>query len=678
MYRYKISVMLNDAESTEIFNTGIVSLSQPFYGTNTDGTPNLFSASLNLDEVDEYENRHMVDGVECGYKFSATQYWSAADNSKSVAMTSAAAFITRAVPTVSVTIPTGGVDAREYTFAGNYTQTDGDSLNWHQWEIADGNGEILKDTGKLYGSRPLTVHFDGFFNGEYQIRLTVQTENGVTATSGWQTFTVAYEENSAFRGELTARRATEKRTAVSVDWGVLRYIPAVSHTNADIEEGVLKLRTTGSQVLWNTVNGESMAFDDPWTMFFRTTWITQGDNDTTLLTITGRDGVIYRVKQYGTSHDVIAGYVYLQALNSDSTERGSVRLRCLYGGTHTVTAVITPDVLYLRLDGFRPGLYPGDVLYPDGDVYPLQDITERLRAKTFATVENGIVSVQLSGKQNVEYLHIVSGNASENASALYDRVEYTPVCTPDTLFFAADFSQEYGLNAGNVTTSEMPESVSVYRREPGSAVLTKAAKIPFGSTTGFLDYAVKSQQGPYSYRMVANSEEGGQLGVSDSNEVNPCFWNWAILKCDEIEPGVFRVKDEFLFGKNLASGNIANNNNPSVYATFTKYPMVMRSPANYRTGTLESMIGVIDAGTCRYSDTVEMMEKLYELNTTDDALFLKDRKGSMFPIRLMGETSQAMQDNTREQAVTARLQWVEIGGMDGISVYRELRGGDMA
>jgi hypothetical protein len=119
------------------------------------------------------------------------------------------------------------------------------------------------------------------------------------------------------------------------------------------------------------------------------------------------------------------------------------------------------------------------------------------------------------------------------------------------------------------------------------------------------------------------------------------------------------VQSSYRFGKNLTSGSITNNNQPGVFKNFTPYPTVMIAPQNYQSGTLQSLIGVINNG--EYSDTINLRDAIYELSTTKNTLFLKNRKGDLLKIRPTDSITMETMDNTRAQAQTVSFPWAEVG-----------------
>ena len=75
---------------------------------------------------------------------------------------------------------------------------------------------MLKTSGKVYNS-DIKFYYDGFKTSQtYQINLTVETQFGVIATSGTQTFTVSYTAIEYLQ-QPTAKVLSDKN-AVQVDW----------------------------------------------------------------------------------------------------------------------------------------------------------------------------------------------------------------------------------------------------------------------------------------------------------------------------------------------------------------------------------------------------------------------------------------------------------------------------
>lgn len=182
---YQIVIMNNDATSTTVFDTGKVTLSTPFWGTDYKGNVQYMTVTI---------GGASLSGVTNGneYKMLITQWWSADD---SVTQTTASVFITRSAPTVTLATIPSPLTEKEYSFTATYAQAEGDAMKWVRWQIAypDNTANPFLDTGNIYGTGELQVDFDGFLtNTSYAVRCTVETANGVSATTGWQEFSVEY------------------------------------------------------------------------------------------------------------------------------------------------------------------------------------------------------------------------------------------------------------------------------------------------------------------------------------------------------------------------------------------------------------------------------------------------------------------------------------------------------
>lgn len=211
MTAYQIALYENDAESTELFSTGRVALATPFWGVNYKGQTQFFTAEITAAQL---SGAGITNGNE--YKMLITQWWSA---SESITQTTASLFLTRSTPSVTIDPIPSPLAAREYSFTGLYTQAEGDALKWVRWQIAVSGNEDKPffDSGEIGGTGELQADYDGFFNGtEYAVKLSVETENGIQADSGWVTFSVEYTVTEP-QGSVTVCQLQDS-SAVFVQW----------------------------------------------------------------------------------------------------------------------------------------------------------------------------------------------------------------------------------------------------------------------------------------------------------------------------------------------------------------------------------------------------------------------------------------------------------------------------
>lgn len=200
--KYQIVIYQNDAESTQKYDTGVVTLTNPFYPTDAKGNQTTFYATKIT--AAQLETAGIVNGYSNGYKMVITQYNLA---NESVTQHSASAFITRAKPTVTIGSITDPYTQRSITITASYYQAQGDAIYSVRWILVDTNDydTYLIDTGDIQTS-VLQLSYDGLFSDTtYAVKCIIETENGVVVDSGWTEFDVEYTMVSS-EGLVTACR----------------------------------------------------------------------------------------------------------------------------------------------------------------------------------------------------------------------------------------------------------------------------------------------------------------------------------------------------------------------------------------------------------------------------------------------------------------------------------------
>lgn len=630
---FSITIYRNDAASTQLYTTGKRTDGCPFYGTNFAGETQLFSYTIPASALSGA-------GIKNGenYKLVITQYWG---ESNSVTQMSASAFITRADPALSITDIPAPLSAKEYTFTGKYSQEQGDTLNWVRWKLCAKGSEDdpLYDTERIYGTGELQFKYDGLFSGTtYGVRLQAQTENGVQADTGWVYFEVSYATASSTAAVQVC--CAKGVSGVYITWPRLASIMGRADGNYEISGGKLKL-PAGSTVTWDNVTGQAMHYEAPWTVVWRgkiaqaATFLTvktdQGDISLDAaedsLTIRRGDTVIYQ--------------------NNDT----------LRFGTEFLVA-LTPETVYFRQANRANGLYPNVGLYPKAGLYPRESTGEEVTQWSEPShIGNAtITGLVVTGEQVTKYLWVSEQSlTAQQMERLFGDGEFVPVFDENTLLLA-NFKD--GLQAGNLNGvfGNKLKGFSIYRYETGAQTLKRIADITLDKLA-IVDCGAKSQV-PVRYYMFGIGTDTYTTAPIISEEITPVFWDWTVLECAADNEGTYRPSGIFRFGKNLTSGAIGNNNQPGVLQNFTPYPTVQPSPANYRSGTLTSLIGSIDREG-NYSDTTELRDRIYALSVTQRTLFLKNRKGDIWKIRTSDAVSMSTADGTREQAQIVSLPWVE-------------------
>lgn len=650
MVAYQVDIMKNDTASTAVFSTGKVTLDAPFYGVNYQGKEQYYSFSIGSAVLTA---AGMENGYEKGYKLQITQWWS---ETESIAQTSASYFITRSAPTLAFAEFPKPMNKRKYLFKANYAQAQGDTLEWVRWVITQGSGdgEPLLDTGDIYGTGELQTEFDGFFSGEtYMIRCTIQTENGVQASTGWEVFTAEYDE-PLFEGAVSAC-ALCNSDCVQVTFPSGLYIMGEAEGSYSIitqgGENTALLTTASDSILWDESNGQPLSIAAPFSLAWNGTLKGMPEGGVNILSI-------------GMGEN---------ALNVNISGDGLVaRLggRTLFGwdrafySSDAIVLIIGPAGYQMRVTSYAgTALYPSNTLYPGDEIYPSAGRPET------ATVSGGlepwqesITSIRITGPQQCGYVWVVGEEFESGvASAILSTDGYRPAFDEYTKFLCTFDS---GLSAGSLSAASQVNAIAVYREEIGSNLIQHLADIPLGQQS-FRDYGVRNQT-QYRYSILAAMEN--DLGSTSlvTNPVSPFFWNYTLLRCTEDGNGVYRVAAEYRFALDVSSGQASNNNSPTLQKNFTPYPTRQPSTANYRSGTLSAYTGRAQSG--KYVDSLSVIDELLALSTSADAKFLKNRKGEIIRVEISAPITMQTGDKYAQQPVKIQIPWVETGSMDGVSI----------
>lgn len=653
MVAFQIDLYDNDSGSTALYSTGKLTDGCPFYGTSSTGEALFFSYEI---EAAALSGAGIVNGNE--YKLLITQWWSAAD---SVSQSSASVFVTRATPVLGIAaIGTAGViDTRSYSFTGSYSQAQGDVLNWFRWQIAtvvDGStGATLLDSGNVSGTMDISCAYDGFFAGaEYAIRLTAQTENGVEADTGWVYFTAQYETIDI--GGAIQAGCVGGTDAVLVEWSDIGIIPGTAIGPYSIENAILTLPKY-SMIWWTKTGTKDMSFAAPWSLVWKATL---GFEDALAFAVVQEDDSEITLRYDIETHSLILENEGGTAL---VTQTGIIN-------APTVTAVLTPTTLYLRCEYMTGGLYPSESLYPGDTVYPREDTVEQVDTYTLPVsyTQSAVVGVTIGGYQECAFIELINGAAStETVTAAITNGVYTPGEYDDD-YMMADWTS--GIDAGQLSIGDKVIGWDVYRRLQGGASLTKIGRVD--ATTGTVyDYGAASGGGAYEYYLFPIGQSTYITTAITSNLISPCWASWSLMECAATDdPHIFTVLTAWRFRLNVTTGAVSNNNKPGVLENFTPYPKVQLVPQNYKSGSLTAPIGAVvwTDGQPEYRDSAALANALYGLSVTQNALFLKNRKGELLRVRITGISMQT-EDATPEQLQSMSLSWVEVGSAEGVSLY---------
>lgn len=656
MTNFRVAIYTNDTASTLLYTTGRISTGCPAYGTTSTGEPKFFSYTISASTL---SGAGVTNGNS--YKMIIRQWWTSDD---SVTQSSASVFLTRAAPSLSIAaIGTGGVISnRSYTFTGNYSQANGDVINYFRWQIAnqDDRDNPIMDSGNVSGTMDISCSYWGFLNGgEYSIRLTAQTENGVEADTGWVDFSCSYTVYDT-TGELTAG-CVGGTDAIYVEWSGIGYIPGTASGSykLDKSKGLVTLQSD-STITWDYVGTGSMNFAAPWSVVWKGS-------------LTNADATLFTIGQ--STGDITL--TYTKSNKTLTLKKGSTTLVSQNGITNepTVTVILTATNLYIRSDYYSGGLFPNTTRYPATNLYPKDDDTPSVGKYTLSPsyTQAAITSVQIGGYQVCDYIEVINGAAGQSViSAAYDNGTYSPEPS-DTDYMLAQFTS--GIDAGTLDFGGQTVTAFDLFRRRGTESKLSYVITPGNTISHIYDYGAASQQGPYTYYLFLRGANSYVSPPLVSGTVMPCWWSWTLMECTKAGSykdyaPVYLVQAAYRFRLNVESGAVSNNNTPSLLPNFTPYPKIQISPQNYKSGTLSGLIGVVEwkDGQPKYRDTIEWRDALYALSTSQNQLFLKNRKGDILRIKISAPITMTTDDKTREQAQTMSLPWVEVGSAKDVSL----------
>ena len=282
-----------------------------------------------------------------------------------------------------------------------------------------------------------------------------------------------------------------------------------------------------------------------------------------------------------------------------------------------------------------------------------------------------ITSLTLGGVQSCDYLWVTGETLTDsmvNTITDYD-TDWKPGEFSGNTMFQTDFAGG-SLQAGNMQFSSTLTGFAIYRYHEGEDTLELVAQTP-ASQRSLWDCKALSQE-TYRYYIfgLMQTEDGKEPVAANalvSKAVTPVFWDWTVLRCTKDAGGAYHPAEIFRFSLNVSSGEIGNNNSPGILDNFSRYPTVQSSPSNYCSGTLSAAIGHVLASG-EYKDTNAVRNAVYALSTTQDTLFLKNRRGDLWQIRAGGAISMSTMDGSCQQVQTVTLPWVEIGSVDGARI----------
>ena len=634
---YRIEFFKNDADSTAGTDTGKVNVSPSFYPVASDGTESRFSVTLPYGSSGTYFSIAESDANKEG-KLRITQYWGNGTGQK-VVQRALSVFRVTEHTTVSVATPTefgGVVDFSATVTLPNYATYGESSVLWKRWQIFRvDDSELVQDTGKVWGASPNTWTSGQLFPGQYYAVFTIATSNGEEIATTIDPFSVmenATETIGAIRAECDRENGAVRIIARSSE-----QIPG------DVKNPVFDYPVTGTVFFlddgyakWNLPEFSNGMWGFLWEgkICFPPTF-----DSRLAFRAQQTDGYDYLIGfDHENSNVVTEPSISINFPNTHGRPTGWLRFAVVYASSTTIKVSVgvfdsSENYAWTGWTTFNVTQFPlrSVQFLPYASVrrfytfYGYEGVLEIMNA-----AENGVLP-DFNGAQ--AWLDVTGPNLN---------MDY--------------FGDHYG--------------GAIWRSEAGSSEALKIAAFnqwnSLGEQAEYLDYSAGNGK-EYTYSIITQ-----QLGmitpiIASATPITPCFWDWVLIDAEVSQSdnlGDFIVNKVFFFGKNFQSGSDSNGSGPSVYSTFTRFPVVMRDTQNRHSGVLSSLIGVM-TGPGEYTDSNETRDLLRALSTSTNPLFLRSRRGDFFRVAISGEILTAVQDNSLKQPITASVPWVEIGPVTG-------------
>lgn len=241
-----------------------------------------------------------------------------------------------------------------------------------------------------------------------------------------------------------------------------------------------------------------------------------------------------------------------------------------------------------------------------------------------------------------------------------------------------------GYDISVITSPAQYRGWEIYRIRTDTGEMEKAGVIPRGETVLY-DYGARNNT-EYIYKAFYG------LGAQDGYcyESRPIkikyYWDWAVLECEKKTASyawldsthrytnvMYHIKRVFQFQGNVESGTVTNDNKPYVQDNFTPYPTVQKSSRKGLTGTLKAWVGRVRNGN--FKDSIEEIDRIMDLSTSETVKFLRDRKGNLRMIEISDPIRKETQDPYAEQPVAIELPWVEVGDASGCQIVSMMSDG---
>lgn len=654
--KYRVKIMKNDADSTLVYDTNIVTLDSPVYPVSYDGTPNELTFTIPT-------SSGMVNGTQ--YKWTVTSYWTDSDSYESYEnVFNAYSTAQLSINSISPTIKT-----KDYVFSATYSQAEGVTVEKFGWRLINTTtNEIIVDTitnNNIYSSQ-LELPYDGLFSGNsYKIMIKCWLTNGIEIQTEYTDFTVEYDV-TPFNGDVITSQTCD--SGVLVEWPNINYIIGDT-TNENFSYQLVNYQylksycikiEDGNTVFFDNVNTKPLSISSNTThtiSFFPI----NTDSSVTVYTASGKNN-----NQQNFYISLVYSSDSIDLIINNNGQQTTTQVYSIGEYDFWFVVTISPNSITVSsYSSTLSALYPSKTLYPSETLFPKDETygpTGRIEKKISIPTDCTYDKLTLGGGQYVNYLWIVNGNLTRGEIDNISDISYQPSFTNNTVLLAT-FDQT--LSAGNYIGEGDIVKWKIYRQIDGSGILYHIRDID-PENSFIVDYSV-SNANTYTYYIFPAFDNGiGNALIS--SKITTSWWSWYLVVCNNISSkDEYYVDNIYEFDLDLSSGAMSNNTTFNVLENFTPYPKVQNSNSNYWSGTISALLGNCNI---TYSDTVAKMNEIKALTTDRKIKFLKDRKGNIWKVKLNSPVTEQIGDEFVEQRVTVTLSWVEIGDASSCTIIQ--------
>lgn len=224
----------------------------------------------------------------------------------------------------------------------------------------------------------------------------------------------------------------------------------------------------------------------------------------------------------------------------------------------------------------------------------------------------------------------------------------------------------------------------ITRTRVSDGVEETAAILPKGQIM-FYDFGARNNT-EYIYKAYCGlGAADGYCYTANRSVKMKYYWDWAVIEAEPETQNayylashpfpntMYHIKRVIQFQGNVESGNVTNDNKPSVQDNFTPYPTVQKSSRKGLSGTLKAWVGHVQ--NAKFKDSIEEIDRIMDLSTSETVKFLRDRKGNIRMIEVSDPIRKETQDTYAEQPVAIELPWVEVGDASKCQIVSMLNDG---